>query len=58
MFINKNIVKKSIEFQVDGQFLFTSIVSNKSKIQIHKKSQLGKTLMEILDSGKKLEAKS
>ena len=53
----KNIVKKSVEFLLEEQFLFSAIVSNKSRIQIHKKSQLGRTLMEILNSNKKLEAK-
>jgi ATPase len=53
----KNIVKKSVGFSLENQFLFSAIVSNKSKIQIHKKSQLGRTLINILDSNKKLEAK-
>jgi len=52
-----NLVKKSVEFFLEGQFLFSSIVSNKSKIQIHKKSQLGRDLSKILDSNRKLEAK-
>ncbi len=53
----KNIVKKSIEFTLNGQFLFSAIASNKSKIQIHKKSQLGRTLIESLDKNENIEAK-
>ena len=53
----KSIVKKSIEFTLDDQFLFSAIASNKSKIQIHKKSQLGKTLVDALDKNKDIVAK-
>ena len=53
----KNIMKQSIEFTLDGQFLFSAITSNKSKIQIHKKSQLGKELAEALNDNKNIEAK-
>mgnify|MGYP000737140745 CR=1 FL=1 len=53
----KNITKQSIEFTLDGQFLFSAITSNKSKIQIHKKSQLGKNLAEALDNNRNIEAK-
>ena len=53
----KNITKQSIEFTLDGQFLFSAITSNKSKIQIHKKSQLGKSLAEALDNNRNIEAK-
>ncbi|MBT3690642.1 Flp pilus assembly complex ATPase component TadA [Candidatus Woesearchaeota archaeon] len=53
----KNIIKKSIEFTLDDQFLFSAIASNKSKIQIHKKSQLGRTLVDALDKNKDIVAK-
>jgi len=53
----KNILKESIEFTLEGQFLFSAITSNKSKIQIHKRSQLGKTLTEALNENKNIEAK-
>jgi len=53
----KTITKQSIEFTLDGQFLFSAIASNKSKIQIHKKSQLGRTLLEALNNNKNIEAK-
>ena len=53
----KSTIKESIEFTLEGQFLFSAIASNKSKIQIHKKSQLGKTLTEALNENKNIEAK-
>ena len=52
----KNIIKESIEFTLNGQFLFSAIASNKSKIQIHKKSQLGKTLIDALNKNENIEA--
>ena len=53
----KNITKESIEFTLNDKFLFSAIASNKSKIQIHKKSQLGKEIIEALDSNQNIEAK-
>jgi ATPase len=54
---SKNIKKESIEFSLENEFLFSAIISNKSKIQIHKKSQLGKTLLDALDKNKEILAK-
>tara|TARA_Y100000034_G_scaffold111713_1_gene145058 strand:+ start:960 stop:2747 length:1788 start_codon:yes stop_codon:yes gene_type:complete len=54
---SKNIKKESIEFTLENEFLFSAIVSNKSKIQIHKKSQLGRTLLDALDKNKEILAK-
>ena len=53
----KNITKESIEFTLNDKFLFSAIASNKSKIQIHKKSQLGKEIVEALDKNQNIEAK-
>lgn len=53
--VSKGLAKRSVEFKLEDQFLFSAIVSNKGIIQIHKKSQLGKTLLDTLNSNKKLE---
>ena len=38
-------------------FLFAGTANNAGKIQIHKKSQLGRTLLDALDTNKKIEIK-
>ena len=53
----KSQSKKHAEVLLEDNFLFSAVVSNSGKIQIHKKSQLGRTLMEALDTNKKLEVK-
>ncbi len=53
----KSLAKKQAEFFLEDNFLFSAIISNSGKIQIHKKSQLGRTLTSALDTNKKLEIK-
>jgi len=54
----KSLSKKQAEFLLEDNFLFSAVVSNSGKIQIHKKSQLGRTILEALETNKKLEIKS
>lgn len=54
---SKSLAKKQAEFFLEDKFLFSSIISNSGKVQIHKKSQLGRTLIDSLDTNKKLEVK-
>lgn len=49
--------KKPAEFFIEDTFVFSAIISNDGKIQIHKKSQLGRTIIEALETNKKLEIK-
>ncbi|MBI5391671.1 Flp pilus assembly complex ATPase component TadA [Candidatus Woesearchaeota archaeon] len=46
------------EVYVDGHFLFTSTVSKKGDIKIHKKSKLGQTLVDDLRNQRKLEIRA
>ncbi|MBT3281350.1 Flp pilus assembly complex ATPase component TadA [Candidatus Woesearchaeota archaeon] len=55
--VPKSLIKKSAEIKLEDNFLFSSIVSNQGKIQIHKKSQIGRTILEALDTNKKIEIK-
>ena len=38
-------------------FIFSAVLANNGKVQIHKKSQLGRTIKEALDTNKKIEVK-
>lgn len=55
--VPRSLVKKQAEILLEDNFLFSAIVSNQGKIQIHKKSQIGRTLSEALDTNKKIEIK-
>jgi ATPase len=52
---SKSLSKKSAEFSLEDNFLFSAIVSNKGEIKIHKKSEIGRKLMDALDTSKKVE---
>ena len=53
--VPKKLSGESLEFKLEDQFLFSAIVSNKGIVQIHKKSQLGRSLINSLDNNKKIE---
>jgi len=55
--VPKSLIKKQAEILLEDNFLFSAVVSNKGKIQIHKKSQIGRTILEALDTNKKIEIK-
>ena len=48
---------KRVEFFAEGKFLFSAIVGHKSEIQVQKKSQIGKNLLEQLNFDKNIEIK-
>ena len=52
---SKSLSKRSAEFNLEDNFLFSAIVSNKGEIKIHKKSDLGRKLVDALDTNKKIE---
>ena len=54
---SRSSAKKQAEFFLEDTFLFSAVISNNGKVQIHKKSQLGRTLVEALDTNKKIEVK-
>ncbi len=47
----------SAEIYVDDHFLFTSTLSKKGDIKIHKKSKLGQTILQDLDQARKVEVR-
>ncbi len=51
----RSFSKKQAEVLLEDNFLFSAVISNSGKVQIHKKSQLGRTLVEALDTNKKIE---
>lgn len=53
--VPKSLIKKQAEILLEDNFLFSAVVSNKGKIQIHKKSQIGRTILDALDTNKKIE---
>lgn len=48
---------RDIDICVDGTFLFSAIASKKGEINIHKKSKLGRDLLNALNSKRKIELK-
>jgi len=52
---SKSLSKRSTEFNLEENFLFSAIISNKGEIKVHKKSELGRKIMDALDTNKKLE---
>lgn len=48
---------QTAEIYIDNHFLFTSTLSKKGDIKIHKKSKLGQTLIEDLDKARKVEVR-
>ncbi|MCD4759545.1 PINc/VapC family ATPase [archaeon] len=54
---SKSLAKKQAEFFIEDTFVFSAIISNNGRVQIHKKSQLGRQIQETLDTNKKLEVK-
>jgi ATPase len=54
---SKSLAKKPAEFFVEDTFIFSAVLANNGKVQIHKKSQLGRTIKEALDTNKKIEVK-
>ena len=51
------VCNEQAEILLEDNFLFSAVVSNKGKIQIHKKSQIGRTILEALDTNRKIEIK-
>jgi len=47
----------SVDFMIDGQFLFTSTASKKGEIKVSRRSKLGETLLDALDSDRRLTLK-
>jgi len=45
------------EVFIDSHFMFTAVISKKGDLKVHKKSKLGKVLIEDLDAGRKIEIK-
>ena len=52
---SKSLSKKSAEFSLEDNFLFSAIVSNRGEIKIHKKSEIGRKITDALDTNKKIE---
>ena len=52
---SKSLSKKSAEFNLEDSFLFSAIVSNRGEIKIHKKSEIGRKIIDAIDTNKKLE---
>ncbi len=48
---------KSVDLHIDGNFIMTAITSKKGEIKVHKKSELGRKIMEALQRKKKIELK-
>ena len=55
--LSNSLAKKQAEFFVEDTFIFSAILSNNGRVQIHKKSQLGRTLADALETNKKIEIK-
>ena len=49
---------REVKIFLEGMPLFTSKTDNKSNIKIHKRSDLGKTIQDSLNSNKKIEIKN
>ena len=47
----------TIDILIDDDFITTAIASKKGDIRIHKKSELGRTVLKALNENKKLELK-
>lgn len=45
----------SVDVLVSGELLFNGILGKKGVIKLHKKSKLGRSLLDALDSGKRIE---
>ncbi|MAG20451.1 ATPase [archaeon] len=45
----------NVDFYVDGEFLFSGIVSKKGEVKVSKKSDLGKNVLKALDKKKNVE---
>ena len=54
---SRSLSKKQAEFFIEDTFVFSAIISNDGKIQLHKKSQLGRTIVDALETNKKIEVK-
>lgn len=48
---------REVNICIDNKFLFTAIASKKGEINIHKKSKLGRDLLNALNSKKRIELK-
>lgn len=47
----------SVDFLIDGQFLFTSTTSKRGEVKINKRSKLGQALLDALDSDRRVTVK-
>ncbi len=56
--IGENYSKGNVDIYVDGNFMFTSIVGKRGEIKFHRKSKIGKALIDALDLKKKIELKT
>jgi len=54
---SKSLAKKQAEFFVEDTFIFSAVLANNGKVQIHKKSQLGRTIADALETNKKIEVR-
>ena len=52
----KNIVGKLASFYVDDKFIFSATVGKKNKIKVSKNSELGRKILKIIASNKKIKA--
>ena len=55
--VPRSLSKNQAEIYLEDSFLFSAMPNKSGNIQIHKKSQLGRTLTEALDTNKKIELK-
>ena len=55
---SKHQANQNAEFELEDSFLFAAIISNKGQIKVHKHSEIGRKLLDALDTNKKLEIKT
>ncbi len=55
--VNENLTKKSLGFYLEDKFLGYAIVGLNGEIKFNKKSEMGRTLLEALNTNKKVELK-
>jgi|APSaa5957512535_1039671.scaffolds.fasta_scaffold23781_2 ATPase len=53
--VPRDYANQTIEISLDKQFLFSGVADTKGRIKIHKKSQIGKTVLSALKQNKKFE---
>jgi len=56
-FFDRELAGRQVDFYIDGEYLFSAVVSRKGKVKVGKSTEIGKELVKALNKGKRIEVR-